>query len=392
MNAWNVWIQRLWRWVAGLVGLAALLLALGIGAFRLALGMLPGYEARVVERVREDTGLTLEFDSVYGRIGRYGPEVVFRGARVLPAQGEEPLVTAAAGRVSLSIPRSLWYRRFEVARVAFVRPRLSFVITSDGRVRLVGQSALQRQDESSAPMTLDRLPRGRFAVTDATLEVLDLRARQGRFQLTGADVDLVRAGDDIALSGHVELPEHLGTSIDVEAKAGGELGDSEAVAWRARIEAHDIDFEGWSAMLPDSFRVPPQGSGSFVAAARGTGRQVTSMRLQPELDGLRLAGMSLPFTRVRGDIRVQRDEGTISLEASDLELSRPAAPWRTARLEGRLTRKDGRIATIAARADAIRIENVAALAAALPLRHPRCAGRRAFEPAFQREGRCRSAW
>ena len=61
-------MQRLLRWVAGLAGLAALLLALGIGAFRFALGMLPGYEARVVERVRESTGLTLEFDSVYGRI------------------------------------------------------------------------------------------------------------------------------------------------------------------------------------------------------------------------------------------------------------------------------------------------------------------------------------
>jgi uncharacterized protein YhdP len=171
-------MQRLLRWVAGFAGLAALLLALGIGAFRFALGMLPGYEARVVERVRESTGLTLEFDSVYGRIGRYGPEVVFRGARVLPSQGGEPLVTAAAGRVSLSIPRSIWYGRFEVARVALVHPRLSFVITSDGRLQLVGQAALLRPDEPSAPLTLDRLPRGRFAVTGATLDVLDLRARQ----------------------------------------------------------------------------------------------------------------------------------------------------------------------------------------------------------------------
>ncbi len=221
-------MQRLWRWVAGLIGLAALLLALGIGAFRLAIEMLPGYQDRVVERVREATGLTLEFDSVYGRIGRHGPEIVFRGARVLPGSGDEPLVTAAAGRVSLSIPRSIWYRRLEVARVAFVRPHLRFVITADGRIRLVGQSALQRPGDDPAPMTLDRLPRGRFAVTDAVLEVLDLRARQGRFQLTGADVELVRKGDDVTLTARVELPEHLGTAIDVEAEAGGDLADSAA--------------------------------------------------------------------------------------------------------------------------------------------------------------------
>jgi uncharacterized protein (TIGR02099 family) len=359
-------MQRLLRWVAGLAGLAALLLALGIGAFRFALGMLPGYEARVVERVRESTGLTLEFDSVYGRIGRYGPEVVFRGARVLPSQGGEPLVTAAAGRVSLSIPRSIWYGRFEVARVALVHPRLSFVITSDGRLQLVGQAALLRPEEPSAPLTLDRLPRGRFAVTGATLDVLDLRARQGRFQLTDADVELVRAGDEVTLAGHVDLPDHLGSTIDVEAVAGGNLKDSEAITWRARVEANDVDLGGWSAMLPESFRVPPEGNGSLSVAARGVGRSVTGLRLQPQLEGLRLAGMGEPFTRVRGDIRVQRDDSTISLEASDVELSRPGSPWRTARLEARLTRKEGRIASAAARADVIRVDNLAALAVALP--------------------------
>ena len=93
------WVKRLGRWVAALVGIAALLLALGIGAFRLAIDLLPGYQQRIVERVREATGLTLEFDSVYARIGRYGPELVFRGARVLPASGDEALVSAESGLV-----------------------------------------------------------------------------------------------------------------------------------------------------------------------------------------------------------------------------------------------------------------------------------------------------
>ena len=116
MTSWNSRLQRLWRWTAGLVGLAALLFALGIGAFRLAIDLLPGYQERVVARLHEATGLRLEFESVHARIGRYGPEVVFRGARVLPEAGDEPLMTADAGRVGLSIPRTLWYRRLEVAR------------------------------------------------------------------------------------------------------------------------------------------------------------------------------------------------------------------------------------------------------------------------------------
>ena len=359
-------MQRLWRWLAGLVGLAALLAALAIGAFRIAIELLPGYQERIVARVREATGLTLEFDSVYGRIGRYGPEVVFRGARVLPGSGDEPLVTAAAGRVSVSIPRSLWYRRLEVARVAFERPRLRFVIFPDGRIRLVGQSAL-RPDAEAGPLTLDRMPRGRFAVTDAVLEVLDLRARQGRFQLTDADLEVVRSGGEITLTGRVHLPEHLGSVIDVEGEAGGDLADSDKVAWRLRVDARNLDLGQWSAMLPDSYRVPAAGSGSIRVSARGTGREVASLRVQPQLADVRFTAASESFSRIAGDIRVQRDDDTVSLEATDFELSRPGMPWRTARLEGRITRKDDRVAVVAARADSVRIDNLTALALALPL-------------------------
>ncbi len=364
--AWTRGLQRAWRWIAGLVGVAALLLALGIGAFRLAIDLLPGYQQRIVEQLREATGLTLEFDSVHARIGRYGPEVVFEGARVLPESGDAPLVTAEAGRVSLSIPRSIWYRRLEVARVIFVRPRLGFVITSDGRVSLVGQAALQRPDAPQSPMTLDRIPRGHFAVTDAVLDVLDLRAKQGRFQLTDADLDVRRNGDEITLTGRVDLPDHLGSEIDIEAEASGALADNDAVAWRVRVEARRLDLGGWAAMLPESFRVPEAGQGSIRVSARGTGRTVTSLRLLPELTDLRFAGASEPFTRIAGDLRLQRDATTLSVEASGLELARPGAPWRPGSLEGRLVRRDGRIVTVAARADYLRLENLAAFAAALP--------------------------
>ena len=96
------WLKKLGRWAAGLVALAALLLAFAIGAFRLAIDLLPGYQQRVVERVRETTGLKLEFESVYARIGRYGPEVVFRGARVLAGLGRRRCWSAPSRVASAS--------------------------------------------------------------------------------------------------------------------------------------------------------------------------------------------------------------------------------------------------------------------------------------------------
>jgi len=361
------WVRLLGRWAAALVGVAALLLALGIGAFRLAIDLLPGYQQRVIERVHEATGLTLEFDSVHARIGRYGPEVVFRGARVLPESGDEPLVSAESGRVSLSILRTLWFRRVEVGQVSLVRPRLNFVIHTDGSVQLVGQFALQTQPASERPpLTLDRLPRGRFAVRDATLDVLDLRARQGRFELTGADIDIERKGNHVTTRGQLKLPEHLGSALEFEADLRGDLADAATLAWRGSLDAYDLDFEQWTALLPESFIVPAAGHGSFEISARGTGRELAGLRVQPRLEDLRLAGAEGEFTRIAGDIRLQLREGSISLHATGLELSRRGAPWRPTSLEARLTRKAGRITAATARADYLRIENLAALAAVLP--------------------------
>ncbi|MGQ0383128.1 MAG: YhdP family protein [Gammaproteobacteria bacterium] len=366
------WVKRLVRWSAATVAAGALLLAIGIGAFRLAIELLPGYQQRIIDRVREETGLTLEFDSVYARIGRYGPEIAFRGARLLPAGGEEPLLSAESGRVSLSLFRSAWYRRLEIGRVLLERPRLNFVIHADGGVQLVGQGALQRQAPAERrPMTLERLPRGRFAVRDATLAVLDLRAKQGRFELTGADIEMVRRGNEVSVNGQVKLPEHLGASIDFRADAEGDLADSETVEWTVGLDAYDLDLEQWAALLPDSFFVPAAGYGSVEMSARGRGRRLETLRARPVFEDLRLPGAEQPFTRIAGDIRVRQDGDVLTVEATGLELSRPGSPWRPTSVEARLTRKDGRLATATLRADYLKLENLAAFSPVLPAGRPR---------------------
>jgi uncharacterized protein (TIGR02099 family) len=365
-NQWLAhWGARFGRWSAALVAAAALLLVLGIGAFRLAIELLPDIQQRVVDRVRDTTGLTLEFDSVHARIGRYGPEVVFHGARVLPDSGGEPLVSAESGRVSLSIPRTLWFRRAEVGRVVLVRPRLNFVIDTDGRIRLVGQDAI-RADSERPPLTLARLPRGIFAIHDATLDVLDLRARRGRFALTGAYVAAARRGNEVSVRGHMDLPEHLGAAIEFEGSAEGDLAESASLEWRGRIDARDLRFAQWAAMLPDSFVVPAAGRGSFEASARGAGRELAVLRLRPRIAGMKLAAGEPEFTRIAGDVRLRFDADAVSVQATGLELSRAGQPWRPTTLKARLARHDGRVTSATARADYLRIENLAAFSVLLP--------------------------
>jgi len=360
-------LKRVWRYLAAACAAAALLLALGLGAFRLAIDLLPGYEQRLVEQLREATGLRVRFDSLYARVGRYGPEIAFRGARVLPASGEEPLISAASGRVSLAVFRSLLHRRLEVGRFMLVQARLHFVIYADGAVRLVGQESLRRspEREGSQAMTLERLPRGLFVVRDATLAVLDLRAGQGQFELTGVHLALERSGDEVTLDGRIELPRHLGASVAFEAGVRGELADPATLRWQGRIAARELDLAQWAALLPAGYPVPRAGHGSLEVAAEGVGRNIRALRVQPRLADLRLH-TGAEFTRVAGDLRLQRAAGELSVEASGLELSRAAAPWKPTRLAARLTVRDGRLRSASLRADYLRIENLVALATLAP--------------------------
>ena len=363
-------MQRLLRWVAGLIGLAALLLALGIGAFRLAIEMLPGYQERIVERVREATGLTLEFDSVYApdrpawpgdrvprrpraaRIGRRAAGHGGRGARE-PFDSALDLVPAARGRAR---------------RVRAAAPR--FVITADGRIRLVGQSALQRPETRTQPMTLDRLPRGRFAVTDAVLDVLDLRARQGRFQLTGADIELVRKGDDVTLTGRVDLPEHLG-SVDRRRGRGGRRARRQRrrrLARRGSRRATSTSVNG-RRCCRTAFACRRRATVRSASPRAAPGRAVDEPAAAARTRGPAPARSSTEaFSRIAGDIRVQRDDEhdlgrghrSRAVAARRALAARRASRRGSRARTGASSRRPSRARTT------VRIENLAALAAALP--------------------------
>jgi hypothetical protein len=100
----------------------------------------------------------------------------------------------------------------------------------------------------------------------------------------------------------------------------------------------------------------------FVCPQRATARSASRRGAQaatspacacrPELEDLRPAGSDQAFSRIAGDIRVQRDATTDSIEATGLELSRPGAAWRPTTLEAR-RHAEGRphFAALAARAD-----------------------------------------
>jgi uncharacterized protein (TIGR02099 family) len=353
---------KLWRWLAATVAAMAIVSALGVGAFRLALGLLPEYEARVADMVREATGLRLSFDSLDARLGLRGPEIHFQGARIVDPQGEV-LVTAREGAASLALLRSAWFRRLEVGRVVLESPQLHLVIFPDRHIELVGQAGFAGSTAPRQPAGgLERVPRGTFEVRDASLSFLDLRAGHTTWELTRANIEMRRQGGSISLKGTVSLPKHLGQSLDVDADVSGDLADFGALSWRGKVQARDVDFAGWADVLPENFRVPMAGTGSFSVSARGKGARLERGRAQVQLKDVELphatGATPVVYERLAGELEARRTGDGWQLSGRKLEFSLPGSRWSPSDLDATLVVTEQRLAKASLRTGFFRIQNL----------------------------------
>jgi uncharacterized protein (TIGR02099 family) len=361
---------KAWRWLAGTVAGLAILSALGVGAFRLALEMLPEYESRVADMVRTATGLRLSFDSLDARIGLHGPEIHFEGARIVDPQGDA-LITARAGGVSLSVLRSIWYRRLEIGRVILESPQLHLVIFPDRHVELVGQAGFAGTTSPREPGGgLDRVPRGVFEARDATLIFLDLRAGHATWELTRANIEMRREGGSISLKGTVSLPKHLGQSLEIDSELSGDLADLSSLRWRGKVQARDVDFAGWADVLPESFKVPLAGTGSFSLSARGSGARFERGRAGMQLQGVEMPhdGSAAPviYERLAGDFAAKRTSDGWQLSGSKMEFSLPGSHWTPSDLDATAILAQQRLVKASVRTGFFRIQNLLPLLAFAP--------------------------
>lgn len=362
---------RIWRWLAGSAATLLILAALAVGAFRLALELLPEYEARVADKVREASGLRLSFDALDARLGRYGPEIFFEGARIVGPDGSDVIVSARAGRASLSLLRSLFYRRLEIGRVVLEGPRLNFVIFPDRHVELVGQAWLAQPTEPTRESRgLQRVPRGRIEVRDASVGFLDLRADNAAWELQGVDIDLHRRGSTVSLAGRVRLPRHLGASLEFDAEVAGDLAEPRTLSWQGRIAGRDLSFAGWADLLPATFTLPSAGRGSLNVSARGEGGALLGGRVRLDLADVALpvtdGGSAAVYRRLAGELVAEYAGGRWRVRGEKLELSLADSSWSPTDLAADLELDEGRWVTARLRAGFIRIENLMPLLGLVP--------------------------
>jgi uncharacterized protein YhdP len=83
--------------------LLVIVLAIGVGAFRLVVTQLPSYRGEIQAWARDALGLTMDFSRVDARWALLGPELTFYDASVSnPGEEDEPMFTAREANIGIS--------------------------------------------------------------------------------------------------------------------------------------------------------------------------------------------------------------------------------------------------------------------------------------------------
>ncbi|MBW3567329.1 MAG: hypothetical protein KY410_05110, partial [Proteobacteria bacterium] len=87
--------RRIWKWTAALVAAVLILLAIGVGLFRVAVPLVPGLRADAEIVAQQAIGWPVHIGEIDLQWALLGPQLVLTDVQLLAPGSGEPLVTAA---------------------------------------------------------------------------------------------------------------------------------------------------------------------------------------------------------------------------------------------------------------------------------------------------------
>src|SRR6185436_11419779 len=261
----TVHVRKVVKWLLILSGSACVLLGLTFVAFGIVVSRVPEYRVQLQNWLNERGGIRVEFKTLSARLRLYGPELVFDQAIVRTPDGTHVLATAKRGSVAFALWSSIRHARLTAGRFSLESPEIGLIRTQEGRIQLLGMSALPDRDK---PFALEELPMGRFHVRDAVVSFRDAITGRGPWSLSGVNFDVTRDSRVLQLRGDAELPRTLGHELRFSATVAGPLQDANALVSAFSVEGEELDLAGWADVLPDAWPAPEMGHGSVEL--RGT--------------------------------------------------------------------------------------------------------------------------
>jgi uncharacterized protein (TIGR02099 family) len=298
-----------------------LLVAAVLGTFGIIVGRVPEYRVQVQDWLSDRTGVVVEFRALSARLRLFGPELVFDDAVVRTPDRTQVLATARRGSVGFDIWSSLRNGQLSAGRFSLRAPQINLIRTREGRIQLLGQSALPQRSDTK-PIAIEQLPTGRFRVTNAVVSFRDELTGRGPWSMSGVSFDLIRNTNSMRLTGEASLPASLGRALRFSANADGGLQQPEAVVSTFTVAGEDLDLAGWADVFPDAWPAPETGRGSLQISASLRGPQLTQFTANVDFRNISTAlpMWSIPLPRAAPMPVHANDEEMGDEEAGDEEI------------------------------------------------------------------------
>jgi uncharacterized protein (TIGR02099 family) len=291
---------------AGFLGVVLLLML----AVKLALDRVPAYQAEIIDLVHRQTGFHIRFAHVSPSLRWYGPELYFDKLELRSKDDRRVLARAAGGRIAADVWRLIRSGKLLAGRVQLEAPDIMVARLGPDSFALASEIELGRQDTGAAPLSLDDLPAGKFAIRHGRLTVINWNPSLPQLVLNDVNLEVRRDLDTLAVGAEARLPAILGGTLTVAATAQG-LADTQTMAWNTIARARDIAFPGWRLLLPDYLSTLNGGTGGFELAAHGVGESLAAANLDfraKAVSTLLTDGTGAKFDQISGSLDLSHSE------------------------------------------------------------------------------------
>jgi uncharacterized protein (TIGR02099 family) len=276
--------RKLLRWLLGALMALAIVVGLLFATFGFIVGRVPEYRVQLQDWIGERSGLVVEFRTLSARLRSYGPELVFDDAVVRTPDRTRTLFVARRGSVGFDLWNSIANGRLTAGRFALDAPEIGLIRTREGKIQLLGQSALPEREIK--PISLEYLPTGRFVVNDAVVSFRDEITGRGPWSLSGVSFDLARSSDSLQVHGSASLPDSLGHQLVFSASAEGRIEESGTLLSTFEVQGQQLDLAGWADLLPDAWPAPESGHGNVQVAGALKGAQLLQLSAKVDVGQL----------------------------------------------------------------------------------------------------------
>ena len=356
----KVFLQRLLKFLAYTAAAVVILLAIGVGLFRLFLPRLPEYQEEIKLWASTAIGMRVEFSSMDARWGLQGPELAFHDTELLQAGGPLRIVAADEVRVGIALNRLLFDNALVVDRVVIRDTSVEIRQLDSGEFLVQGQ----RPADLVPPRRGTRQRTADMEIVGENLEIVFIQPGDERPRF----LDIRRAasridGPRVTFDAVARLPDDLGRQLRVSATRM--LDADRGNRWDIDVEGSALKLDGWSALLPSARHRILSGEGDADLSIGWENGRIGRATAEVDFTSVSLAEGKVFDIVGLFEFDTTEDSWLFATEEFQLAVGDHAWPESSLRAEASVD-DDGKVAMIDVRASYLDLDDVGLFESWLP--------------------------